>query len=223
MKEQNSKNGRHSNALKHGAFATELFIFEEDRSEFEELHNGFIEEFKPAGRMENELVLEIAKLHWRKRRIEKFYVHEADWLCAHPGEEGLENLARIKRNLTKGTPCGAIWEQIKRLPAPMYKAFEASVEYPSKEIDDNWIERVENIAEYIFRQSDIAISNHRKSPRFLGEAAAKLMDLSIKRIAIEERLDAMIDRLLKRLAQLKTYKEVVAAKDAGTPRNISVR
>lgn len=38
------------------------------------------------------------------------------------------------------------------------------------------------------------------------------MELSAKRIAIEDRLDAMIDRALKRFAQIKTFKEIMTVK-----------
>ena len=38
------------------------------------------------------------------------------------------------------------------------------------------------------------------------------MELSAKPITIEERLDAIIDRALKRFAQIKTFKEVMAVK-----------
>jgi hypothetical protein len=223
MKKSKSTKRRQSNALKHGAFVTEIFIFEEDWNEFERLHNELVEEFRPSGRMEEEIVLEIAKLRWRKLRIEQFYVHEADLLRAHPGEEGMEKLATNKRSLTKETPCHAIWKQIRDLPAPMFKVLEALVKAPTKEIDEDWIERFKKSAEYVYRNSHNVIAHQRKGLRFLGEPAAKLMDLSAKRIAIEERLDAMIDRALKRLAQLKTFKEVVAAKEAAAPRRISGR
>jgi hypothetical protein len=39
---------------------------EENQKNFEELHNGCIEEFKPVGRLEEEVVLAIAKCIWRK-------------------------------------------------------------------------------------------------------------------------------------------------------------
>jgi hypothetical protein len=66
-----SKNNRRHNALKHGAFANELLVLEENQKDFDELHNSCIQELKPAGPLEEEVVLDIAKCIWRKRRIER--------------------------------------------------------------------------------------------------------------------------------------------------------
>ena len=57
MKEKKSKQGRQRNALKHGAFATEILIFEEDTQDFKVLHSELIEELKPSGRMEEDVVV----------------------------------------------------------------------------------------------------------------------------------------------------------------------
>ena len=211
MTKRKSTQERQHNALKHGAFATEMFIFEEDRQEFEKLHSELVEELKPSGRMEEDIVLEIAKLRWRKLRIEQFYVQEADWLRAHPGDEGIEDLTRIEQAVEKGTPCNAIWEKTRCLPTTMRKHLEALVKAPTKDIDDEWIERFKKCAEYVILRSEDVFSEHRQTLRFRGESAAKLMEPSAKRISIEERLDAMIDKAFKRLVQLKTYKEVLAA------------
>jgi hypothetical protein len=55
MRESKSTKKRQFNAMKHGAFATELLILNEDAYEFQDLHDGLIEELKPSGRMEEEL------------------------------------------------------------------------------------------------------------------------------------------------------------------------
>lgn len=66
-----------------------------------------------------------------------------------------------------------------------------------------------------------AIQDKRRSVRFIGETTAKLSELSAKRMALEERLDAAIDKALKRYAQLKTFKEVMAVKEREAPRKLS--
>jgi hypothetical protein len=63
----NSKSNHRHNALKHGAFAKELVILDENKDDFDELHNSCIKELNPSGRMEEEVVLAIAKYMWRKR------------------------------------------------------------------------------------------------------------------------------------------------------------
>lgn len=105
----------------------------------------------------------------------------------------------------------------------MLEFIEALIKPPTNEIDSDWIERFKTVAELVLLESDKAISRQRNGVRFLGEAGAKLIDLSAKRIAVEERLDARIDKTFKRLVQVKTYKEVLATQSAGAPRNISSR
>jgi hypothetical protein len=59
--ESNSKNNSRHNATKHGAFAKELVILGENKDDFDELHQSCVKELKPSGRMEEEVVLAIAK------------------------------------------------------------------------------------------------------------------------------------------------------------------
>jgi hypothetical protein len=212
---------RQNNALKHGAFAAEISIFDEDRSEFETLHKQLVEEFQPSGRMEEDIVLEIAKLRWCKLRIEHLYVHEAYSLRSHPAQKDMEKLATIFNAVHMGTPCDLVWQKAKELPTELFDLLKAYVKAPTKEVDDEWIEWFKKSAHYVYWTSHALFSEQCKAPSFLGETAPKLMELSAKRIAIEERLDAMIDRALKRLAQLKTYKEVLAIKGQGRAAQIS--
>ena len=71
--ELNSKNDRRQNAIKHGAFAKALVIFNENKDDFDELHQSCVKELKPSGRMEDEVVLAIAKYMWSKHRIQRFF------------------------------------------------------------------------------------------------------------------------------------------------------
>jgi hypothetical protein len=48
-----------------------------------------------------------------------------------------------------------------------------------------------------------------QDPRFKAANAAKLRELTSKKIALDDRLDARIDKALKRLAQLKTFKQML--------------
>jgi hypothetical protein len=82
--ESNSKNNSRHNAIKHGAFAEELVILDENKEDFDELHQSCVKELKPSGLMEEEVVLTIAKYMWRKRRIERLFSDEANWLQEPP-------------------------------------------------------------------------------------------------------------------------------------------
>jgi hypothetical protein len=55
---------------------------------------------------EEEVVLAIAKFMWRKRRIERLFIDEANWPQEHPGAPELRAVSEINQNfLQKGTPC----------------------------------------------------------------------------------------------------------------------
>lgn len=223
MKKQRPNGRRRYNALKHGAFATELLILNEEQSEFDDLHNGFIEELKPFGRMEYEIVFEIAKLHWRKRRIERFFVNEADWILADAaGDEDLECVVLVNRTIVKGLPCRKVWEGlIPFLPEVFRDEVKQYFHCPSEEYDDAWIERLKQFIANRSLTMVSAFQDRRNSARIKGETTSKLSEISAKRMALEERLDAAIDKALKRYAQLKTFKEVMAVKEREAPRKLS--
>jgi hypothetical protein len=51
----------------------------------------------------------------------------------------------------------------------------------------------------------------------LGLAAANIRELTAKQVELEDRLDMMIDKALKRLATLKAFKQVMAVQEASPP------
>jgi hypothetical protein len=218
---QKSKSAQRHNALRHGAFAKELVILAENQEDFDELHNSCIKELKPSGRMEGEVVLAIAKYMWRKRRIERLFVDEANWLQEHPDSEELRWVAWIRGMIRKESPCQFVWQLIAFLPENYREAIQKEFSCPSTEFDDEWIERVK---ERIFDLRVLAIDaliEKRMSIDFVGKTAAKIRELSAKQTNLEERLDLMIDKALKRLANLKAFKEVMAVQVADRPRKIS--
>ena len=72
------------------------------------------------------------------------------------------------------------------------------------------------------RQSNVIEQEHSRA--FKGKKAALLRDLTAKKISLDERLDGRIDKAIKRLAQLKTFKQVIevrASQKSNEPRRIS--
>jgi len=71
------------NALKHGLLSKALLLKNESRVEFASLHDGLRESLDPQGRLENELVENLAAILWRKRRLlqaERAEISKADVL-----------------------------------------------------------------------------------------------------------------------------------------------
>jgi hypothetical protein len=221
--ESNSKNDRRHNALKHGAFAKELVILNENQNDFDELHQSCVKELKPSGRMEEEVVLAIAKYMWRKRRIERLFIDEANWLQEHPDTWELRTLSAFNQSIQKGERCSDVWNYLAMLPEDYYAAVRKEFRCPSTEYDDEWIDQVKKFISQLHLASVTGVLEYSESPRFVGETAAKIRELTTKQTALEDRLDMMIDKALKRLATLKTFKQVVAIQETGQPRKISAR
>jgi hypothetical protein len=71
------KRGGKNNGIKHGAYAEELILPDENVDEFLQLYQRLTEEWQPVGISEEETVLDLAKCLWQKRRVERFYYREA--------------------------------------------------------------------------------------------------------------------------------------------------
>jgi replication initiation and membrane attachment protein DnaB len=169
---------RVSPALKHGAYSQSTLLPGEDPAEFEELHRGLVEEFRPNGRMEEETVASIAHLMWRRQNLAQFEIGQ------------LSNL---------------IVEALKKAP-----------ELTKKETDELFSD-MEKLAEAKRRA-------HKAEGDRKNEAQVELLEISktvtlnrlMKELDVEERLDAMIDRLIKRLLFVRGVKSMTNMSSAGT-------
>jgi hypothetical protein len=216
------KFGRRHNAVKHGLFVQELFILDENQKDFYGLHDRCIKELKPSGAMEEEVVLAIAKYMWRKRRVDRLFIQEAKRLGQHPAIEELNTVSYIDQFIEVGQPCSYVSRIVARLPALVRLKIE-KLPRPKNEFDDEWIRQVKNQ----IRRSKAAIANPLSAEptdnTLLALAAAAIRELTAKQVELEDRLDMMIDKALKRLANLKAFKEVMIIQEASRPQKISAR
>jgi hypothetical protein len=220
--EPNSKNDPRYNAIKHGAFAKALVILDENKEDFDELHQSCVKELKPSGRMEEEVVLAIAKYLWRKRRIERLFIDEANWLQEHPAAPELRAVSQFNEIfIQNGSPCSDVWNLVALLPEDYRAAIRKKFKCRSTEYDDEWIDQVKKFITDMHTVAALGALSNREEPHSVGQTAAKIRELSAKQTALEDRLDMMIDKALKQLATLKTFKQVVAIQEAGQPRKIS--
>jgi hypothetical protein len=173
---------RVSPALKHGAYSEAALLPGEDPAEFEELHRDLIAEFTPNGRFEEETVATIARLMWRRQNLALFEIGQLSYLVA----EGLKK-------------------------AVLAEESKSHVRKNSKE-DDELIAEVTKLFEANKRASNA--HGTRKD-----EAEAELVEISkaatltrlMKELDVEERLDAMIDRLIKRLLFVRGLKSITSS------------
>src|SRR5262249_31893990 len=63
-------------AVKHGAYSATAVLPGESRAEFEKLHRGLIDELVPSGVLEDDIVMTIARLVWRKQNLATLRIAE---------------------------------------------------------------------------------------------------------------------------------------------------
>jgi hypothetical protein len=68
---------RKKNALIHGIYGKDILLPWESREEFEKLLAELEDEFQPSGRMENEIVFDVAHLRWQKYRVHQMWIAAA--------------------------------------------------------------------------------------------------------------------------------------------------
>ena len=70
------RTGRIPPALKHGGYTATSVLPGESRAAFEKLHRNLITEFSPSGVLEDDIVMTMAHLLWRKQNL--MTLHLAD-------------------------------------------------------------------------------------------------------------------------------------------------
>ena len=195
--------------------------------EFLELWSQLIDEWNPEGATEEDAVLSIAKAIWRKRRLQKFL--EARLLknrsdINHPSfdvELGLVSFAFVMDHETKR---GEKPEKIYAHYAPSLlrsgtiellqskyprSAFPTATDWSAaivKEIVSNLLPK--------YRGDDPEVTAMQKWSISLK---AVTNDEFREELAIDERLEVMIDRAIKRLVQLKAVKQMLGQPSTERP------
>jgi hypothetical protein len=219
-----SRGAKHLNAVKHGAFAKTMILPGEDPAEFEELHFSLIEEWKPAGPTEEDAVLSIAKGVWRKRRAQKLLQAQIDRRRFDPNELLYDEEQTIRRFLSiiETAPFLVFVDAAPELFKPPYDSLVATFlpvhqaehlekHCPRKNFQSGseWLQAVRNeISSSILPLYKMF---GEAAPDALLSRAAEFFTPEVvkQELAVDERVDAMIDRAHKRLVQTKAIKQML--------------
>jgi hypothetical protein len=187
---------RVSPALKHGAYSEATLLPGEDPAEFKELHRDLIAEFTPNGRIEEETVATIARLMWRRQNLARFEIGQLSYFLA----EGFKKAALAEAS----------------------KNANESQERRNSKDDDELIAEFEELIEADKRvaKAEGARKGEAEAEWFEITKAAALTRL-MKELDVEERLDAMIDKSIKRLLFVRGLKSITssaATESSPTPR-----
>jgi hypothetical protein len=183
-------------ALKHGAYSATGVLPGEDPVAFKRLHHKLIAELHPIGALEDDIVATIARLLWRKQNLDTLRIAE---------------LARRRRS--------AIESQVPQGDPFLYRDIIGSL--PENKVDP--AER-----EAALREREAALQAAHDQVRKELQDTYRLVEIGqtasieylLEELDVEERLDALIDRSIKRLSHLKGLKSLLAACSSAPPQPI---
>ena len=200
------------NALRHGVFAEGMAILPwEDRREFVRLHDELILEWKPDGETEFDAVFSIAKGIWRKRRMQyflhaKFIDHRLD-----PEHRAYDEAFALRQFFRTIEVAPDEFELALRA-LRVHIADDLREKFPQEgfQSTSEWVQAVQNEI-----KSNLlpAVERFGEPVEFkIFQSAAVLSEEVIKNeLAVEERIDAMINGAMKRLVQTKAMKQMLSS------------
>jgi hypothetical protein len=224
-----NKETKPPNALKHGIFSATAILPGEDPREFEALHSALTKEWEPAGATEEDAVLSIAKAMWRKARLQKFLEVKMMKNLLDPNHPSYdESFALLGfAAALKEKPKTAFGEYATRaLREDRIKYFNRQFSREAYKSTADWAEAIVNDINSMLQAEAKNPFPDLASVAGLSQSSATVWgDLFREELMLDERLDAMIDRALKRLIQAKAMKQMLrqTAIDAKTigPRQTS--
>lgn len=215
------------NALKHGAFSADIILPGEDVEGFNRIFDSLVAEWSPDGPIELDAVMTLAKCLWRKRRIAiSRRDKSAKWnmvsqLVEIDGRRAIEDavirLAEFADLISEKKDEFDVHEDqlTDYLPAACVKYLTLIL--PERDFSDHrtWASAVAHEIDYIMSPTlDSLMNDDKKLAIFLPmhqELTFRESDMA-NEVALDERIDTMIDRTIKRLMQTKALKEILETK-----------
>jgi hypothetical protein len=211
------------NALAHGLYANDLVLPWENEQDFVDLYHGIRRQLRPDGTLQDEVVLDIAQLHWRKRRVHigmqlAYRGHPDADAMAKAGEQGWDGVGRYLDE-TSGKPerfsdharaaakaqsraVICISEAIDKAMAPLAKG-KGSPDSRDKIKGLTHLAGIVNgFSDHVVRALKYAEDYDLQQGPF---QRAHRPDVLEKYSKIESHIDKQIDKALVRLVRLKEY------------------
>jgi hypothetical protein len=192
------------NAWKHGGYSNLGVLPGEDPQEFERLHQSLIDEYMPSGPSECDMVMSLARYMWRKSRL-TIYGQATKarkfWGDVFAGASETETeLALVQRACSETAAFQKQLPLIEELRKWRREAEPQTVELNKQLIAYANLDK-KQLIEVILRtrvESELAR---------LGDQIT--VETLIEEIDLDERLEKRIERLTKRLVQLKAEKQIL--------------
>ena len=193
------------NALKHGAHANEVMLWDERYKDYKSLRIGLNQEYIPDGATEDYLIQALVDFVWGRRRLDRHRQITIQKRMDELFEANDRSLhIEVLRSLAPEFDEATTVEQVEAALARLDPIYSNTIlrDSPLQEGDDasKWGPKIA-----------ARLLAWKPGPRrggddaFLAIIDLDAFDISLARI---ERLDAMIDRTIKRLMQVKTMKQM---------------
>jgi hypothetical protein len=201
------------NAIQHGVFSGTTILPGEDPKEFAALYFNLIVEWDPVGPTEEDAVLSLAKCMWRKRRAQKFIqlkVSNNSTDPRHPSYDQYTTLSAFADTLRANPdlPFEAFANRFldadrvkiltRKFPRSNFKSTREWADAVCKEIESVLMPRIDFRDHPTFENVQLSRSSETFTEDFIDNE-----------LRLDERLDVMIDRAVKRLAQTKAMKRML--------------
>jgi hypothetical protein len=193
------------NALKHGANAKEVMLWSEKYEDYESLRADLYLEFNPSGSTEEYLVRALLDLRWRRRRLDCYDQITTQKRLNEIREENetsrdVENVIAFVPEFKKADSVEKVEAVLSRLPPGYSEAIVSRWPFEAGADPVTWGPKIgESLA--LLKPETL----HEGADEFIKIFDLDTFDDDLARI---ERLDAMIDRTIKRLMQIKTMKQM---------------
>jgi hypothetical protein len=207
------------NALVHGLYAKDILLPWDSRDEFQKLHEDLKAEFSPHGRAEEEAVLDLTILHWRKQMVWRMCQTAVlkDPFTFDILQTGGKSWSKIRNQLRSAandqrTLLGAVDAKHDKMLSEIGRLQEelnaASDPQEVKLIGDKINTLLQAIKEYVIpivqALTEVPNAEQAFDKVYAPESIEKIVRLEVA-------LDARIAKVLARLVGLKEFKRTPAA------------
>jgi hypothetical protein len=209
------------NALTHGFYASDVVLAGESQQEFDDLLQAYRDEYCPDGVSEEAAVVELASLHWKKRRLEaglrQALQKQRDYsTVADTSSDGWNIVADGARAVAKPQTaavqriCEMIWKYVERVGKPDESKADSQAVSQAVELDKLTVLAKE--LNLVSQNLIIPLLHAAEKEKLDQIERAYLPDIMEKELKIQAEIDRRIDRVLKRLVMTKEFKRLYRAK-----------
>jgi hypothetical protein len=215
------------NALRHGGYFRGLLPWE-SREEFEALHKSLREDFKPDGALQEEAVLSLSQWTWKRRRVlegsEISYYRSPVAECLKSGEVSWDDVVQHQSKVPEETQA-LLASKIKLAEGLRLVCDRIGDHYywtdtsEGKEIQSQLGKMRSEMAGLASEVREHALNENKDLRTAVGEITtlfdhAYQPDEIEKQVTLLSMIDREIDKTIKRLIFLKTFKSVEADEKA---------